>query len=209
LLRSWERVTSAEGLRQEIRKAAEGKAGSTLAEAKVKADAILADARGEAKKVAERRAGEATKLLDQQQASEAAKARMDCTRKVLEIRSRYVDEAFRTAEQRIMELPSKDQRLYRVVLARLISEAVQGLEGVEPVAVVRPQDRAMAESILKDVGGQGKKFTLAPEPLNAKGGVILRSKDGKVFFVNTFESRFLGSKDDVRGQVEAALLKED
>jgi vacuolar-type H+-ATPase subunit E/Vma4 len=199
---------SGEELKQEIKKGAEEKAGQALTEARAKAAVILSNARAEAERIVERRTGEVTKMTEQQEGAEAAKARMECSRKVLGVRSRYVEDAFSAAEQRVGELPSKDPKRYRIILSRLFSEAIEGLGEEGPEAVVRPQDRTVAEGILKELGRRAKGCTLSEEPLKAKGGVVVRSRDGRVFFVNTFESRFLRSRDEVRAKLEAALLKE-
>jgi V/A-type H+-transporting ATPase subunit E len=205
---------SGEALRQEIRKAAETKAKQILVDAKQSADKIVAEAEAEAGKVLEDRVHDLEESLKQVEKSEAAKARMESSGRILGIHSRYTEEAFREAESRVKSLPTTDPVLYRSVLTNFITEAIEEVGSVRVVAVVRPSDRALAEEILKNLagargaGGRGAQCSVSSESLDVTGGVVFHTDDKRFYFVNTFESRFLKAREEVRAKVMDALLRD-
>jgi vacuolar-type H+-ATPase subunit E/Vma4 len=203
---------SGEALKEEIRKGAQDKAALVLTEARTKAEEIMAEAESESKRLLEARLQDAQRRLEQVERSEAAKARMECTRKILGLQSRYVEEAFSEAESRLNSLPTRDPAQYRSVLARLIAEASGELAGARLVAIVRESDRKLAEDIVRVIGDEtdasgGKpRISVSGEPLGSSGGVILRTEDEKGYFVNTLESRLLRARDELRANVTDTLL---
>lgn len=201
---------STEALRQDIRRTAGEKAKQLLADATSQANAVLAEAESQAKRITEGRVQDSERLMEQTEKSEGAKARMECTRSLLGLQSRYVEEAFRQAESRVMGLPSGDPALYKRVLTGLVSEACAGLGGSRLVAVARDSDRAIVEDILRGLkasGGRDLVCSLSAESLKATGGIIVHTEDLREYYVNTFESRFLKSRDETRAKVADALLR--
>lgn len=203
---------SGEALKQEIRKSAEERAKTALAEAKSKAAAILADAEAEAKRILEGRVQDAARRLEQVERSEAAKARMECTKNILGLQSSYVERAFSEAESWVNGLPSRDPGLYRRVMTQFILDASRQLRSTSLVAVVRGADRAMMGDVIRKLGESSSKeefhssLSVSAEPLDAKGGVVLHTDDMRGYFVNTFESRFLQAREELRGRVSQTLL---
>lgn len=203
---------SGEALRQEIRKGAEDRAKKALEEAKVKAAELVADADAEAKRVLSARVQDATRRLEQVERSEEAKARMECTKNLLTLQSRYVEQAFDQAGAFINNLPANDPSLYRKVMTQFILEAARELGGTGLEAVVRKADRAVAEDVVKKIGEDGESgkpgfsCSVSDEPLPAKGGVVLRAKDMRSYFINTFDSRILQSREALRAKVIQTLL---
>lgn len=204
---------SAEALKQEIRKSAEENGEKVLADARVKADKIIAEAEREATSLVQAKVDDNKKRLEQLQKSEAARARMECRKRLLGLESKYVDEAFRESESRIMSLPTSDPKLYEDILRHLTIQALDQLnEETNLIAVVRESDRALGERILNNLSveqrTQGRDIgcSISPEPLHASGGIEIHTENMRVYCVNTFESRFSNSKDFLRAKVTKALL---
>lgn len=199
---------SGEALKQEIRKTAEEKARLTLSEAEAKAEQMLADAGGEAKRILDARTQDAQRRLEQLERSEAAKARMECRRRILGLQSQYVERAFGEAESRLNDLPKSDPAEYRRMLARFIAEGFHELGGESAVVVAREADRKLVEGVLRDSEGRGRRseISIASEPLRSGGGIVLRTEDGRSYFVNTFESRLLRAREELRARVSETLL---
>jgi V/A-type H+/Na+-transporting ATPase subunit E len=192
---------SGEALKQEIRKGAEEKAKLTVADAKSKAEQILAEAEGEAKRVLDSRMRDAHRHLEQVERSEAAKARMECTRRILGIQAQYVERAFKDAEARLSRFPAGEQAQYQHALTGFITEGSKALGGAALVAVVRDADREIVEGIARSSGA-----SISTEPLESIGGVVIRTKDERSYFVNTFESRLLRAREELRAKVTDTLL---
>lgn len=203
---------SGEALKQEIRKTAEERAQQALADARAKADIIIAEADQEARNIAERKVRDAKRRIEQMKRSETARARMECTKSLLNLQSQYVEEAFREAELRVTSLPASDPELYKSVLTHLVFEAFERLNRTRLIAVVRDSDRALLESILKDLNiehradSAGVNYSISSESLHASGGILIHSENMRVYYVNTFESRFLNSREGLRAKVAEALL---
>jgi V/A-type H+-transporting ATPase subunit E len=203
---------SGEALKQEIRRTSEDKAKLTLTEAKAKAEQMLAEAGSEAKRILEARTQDAQRRLDQLERSEAAKARMECTRKILGLQSRYIEQAFSEAESRLNGMPTSDPARYKNALTRFMTEASQELGSASLVAIVRETDRKLMESIVRASGedprgaGGRSRIAVASEPLKSSGGIVLRTEDERGYFVNTFESRMLRAREELRAKVTDILL---
>jgi len=203
---------SGEALKQQIRREAEGRAKLTLNEARAKAEQILTEADGGAKSILETRLQDAQRHLGQVERSEVAKARMECTKRILGLQSQFIEQVFSEAESRLGRMPTSDPAEYRSVLSGLISEAAQELAGASLVAVVREEDRTLVEDILRSpedgpvAGGQLVRVSLSDEHLKSRGGVVLATEDGRGYFVNTFESRLLRAREQLRARVTDILL---
>ena len=203
---------SGEALKQEIRKGAEERAKQVVVDAKASAEKILADAEVEAKRILDSRTRDARRRLEQVERSEAAKARMECTKRILGLQSQFIEQVFSEAESRLGRMPTSDPAEYRSVLSGLISEAAQELAGASLVAVVREEDRTLVEDILRSpedgpvAGGQLVRVSLSDEHLKSSGGVLLAAEDGRSYFVNTFESRLLRAREQLRARVTDILL---
>jgi vacuolar-type H+-ATPase subunit E/Vma4 len=197
-------------LKQEIRSSAEAKVSELLTNARNKADSIVAEAEAEALHIRDRKEFEATKRLEQMERSEMAKARMECSKTKLTMQSKYVERAFDEAYAEVTSLPKRDPQMYKRVLANYVSEALHHLMGNANhlVAIVRADDKQIVEAILEKLDVKGSpSVSISDESLYAAGGILLRSDNSRVYFVNTFESRFLISKEELRAEVVSALLK--
>jgi vacuolar-type H+-ATPase subunit E/Vma4 len=205
---------SSEALKQEIRRTAGEKAEKVLADAKTNADKVLAEAESQARAITEDRIRDSEKLMSQLERSEAAKARMECARNLLSAQSRYVEEAFRQAETIVYGLPSSNPELYKSVLSRFIAEACAELSGFRLLVVARDSDRGLVEDVIRrlkaetESGGRALDCSVSGESLDARGGVILHTEDMRVYYVNTFESRFLKTKEELRAKVADTLVRQ-
>jgi vacuolar-type H+-ATPase subunit E/Vma4 len=204
---------SGEALKREIRTEAEEKARKLLADAKESADKMIAEAEGRAREVLAQKLQESARNLDQLERAEEARSRMECSRSILTLQSRYFEEVFEEAEARLKSLPTKDPALYKSVLTNFMLEAAEGLEGAHLLAVVRDEDRTLVEGILKDFlkvrwkDGRKVTFSLSDESLDAAGGMLLHTDDMRTYFVNTFESRLLKTKTEERAKVLDSLQR--
>lgn len=156
---------------------------------------ILSDARTEAEAIAkeanDKAAGEqarvesqladyrkqtdviAKKAAEDEKSHILAGARMEAAKEALASKTAILDEVFKRARQKLLELPDKD---YRDLMGRLMSEAVE--TGDEEVLIGRNEkriDQKLIDEVNAKLTGQQKgKLTLAKEKHDLAGGFILR-----------------------------------
>lgn len=201
---------SGEALRNEIRKSAEAQAEKILSEARSKAAEALAEAESSARLIHERKGREARARAELEKGSGAARVRLECRKRVLLLRAKYVAEAFARAESLVKGLPESRPDVYARVLKRLIAEGADALGTAELTLVVRAPDRGVAEKGFAATGGTmggPGGFRLSDVPLEAAGGVVLHADDRRLYYVNTFESRLRQAQEELRAKVASALLR--
>lgn len=206
---------SAEALREEIRKSSEDRALQVLTEAKKKADAIIDEAELEARNILEKRVKEAEGKNEQTEKFEIANINMECTKKLLRLRSSYIDHAFHEAEISADRLPWEDLVLYRNVISNFIREALEGIGDVDLVVVARDSDKVLVQSVLDDLrNGSGFswlkcKVSQTESLQSSSGGIIIHSANMRIYYVNTFESRFAKVKEEFRAEVVEVLERKE
>lgn len=154
-----------------IMRVANAQAAALVREAREQAerlrDAVLADAELHAQAKAERA---------------ISSAHLQAKRAVDAVRSSAIERVFEEVGARLPEKAAAEG--YPALLESLIREALEGA-GSGATVEVRPDDEALARTILATTG-----FDAAVRPtLEATGGVIVISGDGKVIRRNTLESR--------------------
>ncbi len=155
---------------------------------------ILSDARTEAEAIAKEaddkiKAEEAkaqSQLTDYRQQTEViakkaaedekshilAGARMEAAKEFLAAKTAVVDEVFKQARQKLLDLPDKD---YRDLMVRLMVDAVE--TGEEEIVVGKNEkriDQKLIDEVNGKLDGQKGKLKLAKDTLDLAGGFILR-----------------------------------
>jgi V/A-type H+/Na+-transporting ATPase subunit E len=105
-------------------------------------------------------------------------------------------------ERATSEISTSGGEEYERALGRLIQE---GLDMIGPRANVMcaPKDRKVVASAVKKL--KDAKLTVAEEPLETIGGVVMTTADGSVRFDNTFEARLERMRPALRKEVAAIL----
>ena len=125
-------------------------------------------------------------------------ARRIARRSILVKKEELIEECFSEASRKLRELSSEE---YRKTIQNLIEDGMK-LIGDEAVVIpTKEEDLA----IIRTFG----KLTLSDERTGALGGVILKSKDGKVIVNNTFDALLERYKDDIRTEVASILFSEE
>ena len=101
--------------------------------------------------------------------------------------------------QRLEDLRRDDDR-YLPLFRAYLAEAAAALERDELEARVSDQDHARIrkhwEDIVAEAAG-GKDIVLSDEPCACGGGVLVRSRDGRISVDNTFEGRMERMRDEL------------
>ncbi|RLA91591.1 MAG: hypothetical protein DRG69_09925 [Deltaproteobacteria bacterium] len=189
----------------EIIKKIEERAGAEvekiLQEANRRRDEILEEAREEAerRKQAILEKGEKDAILEKQRI--IADAKLKARRLRWEAQEELITRVFDAAKGEIEKVRS-DSR-YNDILTGLIKEGIQSI-GADEVEVLLPDGVSLdLDSIAAELG---VKIIPSEERVAGMGGVIVRTRDGKIEVNNTFERRMERFLEDLRGEVTTTLF---
>lgn len=101
---------------------------------------------------------------------------------------------------------AEDDALYLPLLKGYLARGARAIEREELVARVAARDLPRLaphwEAFVKETA-PGKRITLAPQPLETLGGLLLESADGRIRVDNTFEGRL----ERLQGEVHRAVAE--
>lgn len=115
---------------------------------------------------------------------------------------RDVERRLKVRMQDLME----DEPAYLALLQDLLAAAARELEGADLVVEANPIDHkrlAAAWATLSQIAAPGRRLTLADDPINTLGGVLVRNTDNTMRVDNTFEGRL----DRLRQRVQQVILE--
>lgn len=127
-------------------------------------------------------------------------ASLKAKNELIKAQEETVDEAFRLAEQRLSGLHSNEE--YPKVFELLLDECLEVLDG-EVVLRVRADDRDLLDKLMAN---RHVPYSFSETPLEASGGLVAGSPDGKVIVYNSFESRLDKAKETLRLEISNALF---
>ncbi len=198
---------SAAKIIERIKEDADKEAAAILEEAKKEAAAILEEAK---RKAEQRRSdiiarGEKEAELLRQRI--VANAKLKARKSGLDAKEELISAVFKEAEKELGKVASTDK--YMDILRELIREGVASV-GEDAEVVGRKEDEKLLKGgLLEDLSKElGVKITLSPEKIESIGGVIVRSKSGKVEVNNTFETRMQRMQDTLRSEIAKILFAE-
>lgn len=167
-----------------------------------------------AKKAAEERSAAAVRELEEAAASQkavaASQSQAEAERRKLAFRQGLVERLLAESLTRLKTLPRDDA--YFAVMERLAGEAASQMPVKEAVLSVSAQDRdflsggrfdALASGVKS---GTGVSLTLSKDAINAAGGVVLSSSDGKVSVYNTFDEIAYRRRSELKGLIAQELF---
>ncbi|MER3601217.1 MAG: hypothetical protein C4339_00605 [Nitrososphaerota archaeon] len=112
----------------------------------------------------------------------------------------YMEEVLEEAKRRLGELRRQPKK-YRLVLAKLLEEAL-GLSGIrEGYVEVAAEDSKLMEDLLHEFNARGYALKMAKDHIITAGGLRLVSLDGKLAVNNTVEARLQRAKADIRAEI--------
>jgi V/A-type H+-transporting ATPase subunit E len=197
---------------------------SILSDAKVQAESILAEAENENKSILDE--GENKAALEKEKILENGKkqanmryqqiiseAKMNSRRMELEAREEVIEEAFKTAEEKLQEIASSDASEYKASLEKIITEAGTEIGGGDLVVLLKDGDNTKIQSSLptlektiSDNTGVATKLEMG-ENIKTIGGAVLKTKNGEIEVNNTIEARMQRFKKNLRSEVAGILFK--
>lgn len=140
-------------------------------------------ARRQAQEIRERLLAEAERRIDVERHQRLYRAREEAKASLARVREEYLRRAADLAGERLARL--REGEGYPGVLERLTREALDALSEAGARVHVDPRDEASARAMMGDLPGELQLIA----DLNADGGAIVDSADGRIRVDNTFASR--------------------
>ncbi|MGD0074713.1 MAG: V-type ATP synthase subunit E [Candidatus Binataceae bacterium] len=156
--------------------------------AQAEADQIIAEAQGRA---VERHAAEGREQTDRirkEMVTELALARFEARRRLLAAREELIEQTFAELPKALDAL--KQVPSYVQVLAQLVCEAIDALEGDRFVVMVAPEDMTVAEQALREseaTRGEARKIDIEADS-GMRGGCMVWQADRRAYYDNSFAS---------------------
>ena len=120
-----------------------------------------------------------------------------------------VNNAFEKAK---LELASSNrEESYRVLITRMLEDSVSAIDSDEVVIECNKNDFDLVKKAITDLSNDNNskfKVKLSDRPINAIGGIRVRSADGSVTYDNTLDSRIERFKPLIRKNIVQMLRGE-
>ncbi|MCK4566973.1 MAG: hypothetical protein KAU48_06660 [Candidatus Thorarchaeota archaeon] len=168
----------------------------------------------EAKRRADEKASDIIKKAELQAKSELSKykasAKLKSKFKMLEIKYTLINEVLTATKEKMESIIGKVK--YKKVLTRLIVEGCKALSE-EKLELIFPKNHASnvniaeIEKVIAKKIGKKTKISISKETIQSKGGVIIRTLDGRRWVDNTFEARLERFENTVRDTISSILFE--
>lgn len=184
---------SAETLILKIKNDAKKDAEKIIADAKKQSKQMIDDANNTAKEQAnviiEKGKIEQTNI----KRIKISQAQQEAKRQIMQARETIIDECFTKA---LEQLKNIDDATYTQMIEALIKQASTQIPGSYSISTSRPLDKTIAQRHNIPVKGD----------IEASGGILLVSEDGRITINNTFEGILKRKKETIRVQVGKLLF---
>ncbi len=119
-----------------------------------------------------------------------------------------VNEAFEKARARLAGA-GKDEA-YRSLMARMVEESLPSVGSDEVIVECNKNDAELVKKIVADLAKKNTKIKarVSDQPINALGGIRVKSADGAMTFDNTLDSRIERLKPLIRKNIAKMLRGE-
>jgi len=184
---------SAEKIIKQIKKDSQNEVNQIKKEAEKRAKEIIKKSREEAEKEAEKKLEDGEKQSDNLKKILISQSAQDEKRKIMNTREQIIDECFLKAHHQISILKENE---YKELIKKLINDGCRKLGKNCIVVPSRELDKKIAEEMGLQIFGN----------VEAAGGVILKSSDGKVTLNNTFDGILKREKNSIRIKVGKLLF---
>ena len=176
-------------------------------DSKREVEKILSEAKKEVKrkmKEAERKAkddgskilAKAEREIENWKKSQIAKIKQQIKKQILSKKEEVITESFDRAKEKLKKLSGER---YRSVIKNLIEIGIRDIGRDCMIVPSRDEDIAVA----RELG-----INVSNKRINAIGGVIIRSGDGKITIDNTFEALIDRKKEGIRSEIGKLLFME-
>jgi len=184
---------SAEKIIEQIKKDAEKEIKEIQKDTDKQVKEIINEAKKEAEKQAEKILADAKKQAENHKKILISQANQDAKKGTMNTREKIIDDCFVKAHH---ELCTLDKTEYKNIVRKLVTDGVKKLGGNAEIIVSRDIDKEISKDLHLEVIGE----------VEASGGIILKSDDGRVTLDHTFDGILKREKDQIRIKVGKLLF---
>lgn len=134
-------------------------------------------------------------------------SRLSARNKELVMIETDVNEAFEKAKTKLAN--SGNDGAYKALLAKIVEDSLPSVGSDEVVIECTKNDAELVKKIVADLSKKSKiKAQVSDQPINALGGIRVKSADGTMSFDNTIDSRLERLKPLIRKNIARMLRGE-
>lgn len=185
---------------EKIREDSEKEVERIIGEAKKKSEEIIKKSEKEGKERYEELIIQGKKNAELEKQRIIANARLQAKKLILETKESIIEKTFSLAEKKLRDIVSSDE--YESILRKLIEEAISSIPDKQLQILCDERDRELLRKIIKEF----PRVELSEENISTIGGIIVKSKDGRIQVDNTFETRIERMRNDLRVKVARILF---
>lgn len=193
---------------KEILEDAQKEAEATLLKANARGKTILHEAKTEAERRYKLLLKTSEEDIETKRVAIISSLEVEARNTLLKTREDMVEEVFKGTKQRLRSYATSKE--YLGCLFELISEASKRIGSAKLMVKLNKRDHLLSERQLQSFSKKlGVELVKSDEVIDADGGVIVSSLDGRVIVNNTFESRLEMLKPILRANVANMLFEEE
>lgn len=204
-------------LEAEILQHAEEQAEKTVERSKKIADRVIRQAERHKKEILEKFRAKAEQEATVYAKKMESAMRLDIKRILSQKENDIIQKVLAEAEKAMISSLRNDPARYKTIMTKLVTEAIEILDGDTFQITVAKEDEAMATSEIASIASKisaslKREVKIAVRPSEAtkviSGGAIIYSSDGKNDYDNSFEGRRKRIEDDLRWEIYRKLIAE-
>ncbi|MFH1100696.1 MAG: V-type ATP synthase subunit E family protein [Methanobacteriota archaeon] len=184
---------SAEKIIEKIRKDTEKEVHSIITDAEKQADVTITTAKKDAEQEAKHILARGKTQSENIKKILLSKAGQDAKKEQLQIKETIIEDCFHQAMKHLAQLQGEH---YTTFILNLLKTSKKHLGENQRILVSRDSDRVIAQ----------QEGVIVEGTVNASGGIILKSADGKISIDYTFEGIMKRKKDDIRIHIGKQLF---
>lgn len=203
-----------ENLKSQIKFIHEMEAEELVEEAEEEARKTVKEAEERAAQIKKEKMQEVSEKLHDREASELAVTKLDGKKKILNLKSRLVEEAITKSIDKLKTIVEGGKAQYKNSLERLITEGATKLKGTQFQILTNSGDKKLVKESLKELEkkisklkGATVSLQIGEETLKTLGGTIVQTMDKRQAFNDTLEARLTWIRQEKIGEIFDSLFK--
>jgi len=197
-----------------IKSKADDEIREIIEEAENNAKKIIEESENMAKQIKDERLKRLERELDEKERAGISLAKMEGSKSVTNLKGKFLEQTFSEVKDRLKGLSSSKNAQYRDVLVSLVTEGALNINSREMEVSANKDDIGLLrgniqtiKSTVSKMKGDEIVLEIDNKAIDAVGGVIVYSKDGKQIYNNTLEARLERTFEELKGKISTMLFE--